>query len=99
MMSTHGLLNLVLSHTTWRQVDGAWSSFNYPKYLSCQNCSKHWVDGVNNRRYDPIGLKQVWHTKWWPTRQFTFILLLVESNVVYSRARARNEKPTPQLKF
>ena len=99
MMSTHGLLNLVPTHTTWRQVDGAWTSFHYAQYLSRHNRSKHWVDDVNNRRHDPIGLEQVWHTKWWPTRQFTFILSLVEANAVYSRARARNEKPTPQLEF
>jgi hypothetical protein len=32
--------------------------------LSRHNHSKHWVDDVDNRRHDPIGLEQVWHTKW-----------------------------------
>ena len=97
MMSTHGLINLVPSHTTWRQVDGAWVSFHYAEYLSRHNRIKHWVDDVNNRRHDHIGLEQVWHTTWWPTRQFTFICSLGKANAVYSRALARNKKTNPQL--
>ena len=99
MMSTHGLLNEVVDHKTYRQVDGEWKSFNYAEYLSRHNRCKHWVDDVNNRRHDPIGLEQVWHTKWWPTRQFTFICSVVESNAVQCRARARKEPATPQLQF
>lgn len=57
------------------------------------------MDDVNNRRHDPIGLEQVWHTKWWPTRQFTFICSVAEANAVQSRARAMDETPTPQLEF
>ena len=86
MMSTHGLLEPVDDHTTYRQEkDGTWVNFNYTEYLSRHNRSKHWVDDVNNRRHDPIGLEQVWHTKWWPTRQFTFICSVAEANAVMSR--------------
>jgi len=99
MMSTHGLLNEVSDHKTYRQKDGQWTTFNYAEYLSRHNRSKHWVDDVNNRRHDPIGLEQVWHTKWWPTRQFTFICSVAESNAVHCRARARKHTPTPQLEF
>ena len=100
MMSTHGLLEPVNDHTTYRQErNGTWVKFNYTEYLSRHNRSKHWVDDVNNRRHDPIGLEQVWHTKWWPTRQFTFICSVAEANAVQSRARARDETPAEQLKF
>ena len=74
-------------------------SFNYVKYHSRHNRSNHWVDDVNNRRYDNIGLEQVWHTKCWETRQCTFICSVAEANLVNSRARARQGKPTPQLAF
>ncbi|KAL7525460.1 hypothetical protein ACHAXR_001013, partial [Thalassiosira sp. AJA248-18] len=99
MMSTHGLLEEVADHKTYRQKDGVNVTFNYVEYLSRHNRSKHWVDDVNNRRHDPIGLEQVWHTKWWPTRQFTFVCSVAEANAVQCRARARKETPTPQLDF
>ena len=83
MMSTHGLLTPVLDHKTYHQnASGQWVSFNYPEFLSRHNHSKHWVDDINNRCHDPIGLEQVWHTKWWPTRQFTFICSVAEANAV-----------------
>ena len=100
MMSTHGLLTSVPDHVTYRQKpDGGWESFCYPEFLSNHNNSKHWVDDVNNRRHDPIGLEQVWHTKWWPTRQFTFICSVAESNAVHCKARATKAPATPQLEF
>ena len=73
--------------------------FNYVEYLSRHNRSKHWVDDVNNRRHDPIGLEQVWNTNFWETRQFTFICSMAEANSMYSRGRASQGKPTPQLAF
>lgn len=100
MMSTHGLLTPIPDHKTYRQNEsGQWVSFNYPEFLSRHNHSKHWVDDINNRRHDPIGLEQVWHTKWWPTRQFTFICSVAEANAVNCRARASNAHTTPQLEF
>jgi hypothetical protein len=99
MMSTHGLLSEVSDHTTWRKKDGEWVSYNYAEYLSRHNRCKHWVDDVNNRRHDPIGLDQVWKTKWWPTRQFTFICSVAESNAVHSRARERRTPSDTQLEF
>ena len=63
LVSTHRLLTEVDNHKTYRQKDGAWVSFNYVEYLSRHNHSKHWVDYMNNRRHDPIGMEQVWHTK------------------------------------
>ena len=59
LMSTQGLLIEVDDHKTYRQKDGAWVSFNYVEYLSRHNRSTYWVDDVNNRRHDPIGLEQV----------------------------------------
>ena len=100
MMSTHGLLTPVEDHVTWRQKpSGEWFSFQYPEFLSRHNHAKHWVDDVNNRRHDPIGLEEVWHTKWWPTRQFTFLCSVAESNAVHSLARAKKSLPTPQIDF
>ena len=99
LMSTHGLLTEVDDHKTYRQKDGGWVSFNYVEYLSHHNLSKHWVDDVNNRSHDHIGLEQVWHTKCWETQQFTFISFVAEANPVYLRARVRQGKTTPQLAF
>ena len=54
---------------------------------------------MNNRRHDPIGLEQVWHTKWWPTQKFTSICSVYEANAVYSRAHGRKTILMPQLEF
>ena len=74
-------------------------TFKYTEYLSRRNQIKHWVDDVNNRRHDTIVLEQVWHKKWWPTQQFTFICSVAEANAVYSRAYERTTIPEPQLEF
>ena len=99
MMSTHGVLDEIQDHVTYRQVDGKWVSFKYAEYLSRHNRAKHWVDDVNNRRHDPIGLEQVWATKWWPNRQFTFICSIAEVNAGQARGRARKEPAEPTLQF
>ena len=98
-MSTLGLINEVPDHSTYRQKNGEWVTFNYAKYLSRHNHSENWVDDVNNRKHDPIGLEKVWHTQWWPTRQFNFIWSVAEANSVYSRARGSKAIPEPQLEF
>ncbi len=54
---------------------------------------------MNNHRHDPIGLEEVWGTKWWPMRQFTFLCSVAKVNAVQSRARARNKNYQPQLEF
>jgi hypothetical protein len=74
IMSTHGLMTTVENHTTYRYVGGEWKSFKYCEPMSRHNHAKHWVDDINNRRHDPIGLEEVWATKWWPHRQFFFHL-------------------------
>ena len=51
------------------------------------------------RRHDPIGLEEVWGTKWWPMRQFTFICSVAEVNACQSLARGRREATLPQLEF
>ena len=56
LMSTHGLLNELPNHSTYQQRNGEWVTFKYAKYISRQNHSNHWVDDVNNRRHDPIGI-------------------------------------------
>ena len=63
IMSTHGLINEISNHKTYRRVAGEWNTFNYNEPISHQNHSKHWVGDVNARRHDPIGLEDVWHTK------------------------------------
>jgi hypothetical protein len=74
IMSTHGMLDEIQDHKTWRKMeDGRWRSFNYTEPFSRYSKAKHWVDDHNNRRHDPIGLEEVWGTKWWPMRQFTFL--------------------------
>jgi hypothetical protein len=98
-MSTHGVLEEIQDHPTWRFVDGEWKTFKYAKPFSRHNRAKHWVDDVNNSRHDPIGLEQVWQTKWWPNRQFTFLLSVAEVNCVQARARVRKEVPEPTLTF
>jgi hypothetical protein len=55
IMSMHGMLETVQDHPTYWKVDGQWKSF---KYTSRYSRAKHWVDDVNNRRHDPIGLEE-----------------------------------------
>ncbi len=86
-MSTHGILKQVDDHVIYRNIDGEWKTFNYVELMSHHNCNKHWVDDVNNRCHDPIGLEDVSATKWWPTRQFTFICSVAEVNAVNSQAQ------------
>ncbi|KAL7467273.1 hypothetical protein ACHAXS_007534 [Conticribra weissflogii] len=99
LMSTHGMLDKIQDHQTGRRIGGVWRTFKYCEPVSHHNRAKHLVDDHNNRRHDPIGLEQTWRTKWWPTRQFTFLLAIAEVNAVNSRARARKEPAEPQLKF
>ena len=73
MMITHGLIHEITSHKTCRIVAGEWKTFNYTEPISRHNHSKHWVDDANARSHDSIGLEDVWHNKWWPHRQFTFL--------------------------
>ena len=99
IMSTHGMLETREDHPTYRKVDGQWKSFKYTEPFSRYCHAKHWVDDINNRRHDPIGLEEVWGTKWWAMRQFTFLCSVAEVNAVQSRARAKNETTMPQLDF
>ena len=99
IMSTHGVLDEIQDHVTYRLIDGQWKSFKYAEPFSRHNRAKHWVDDVNNRRHDPIGLEQVWKTKWWPNRQFTFLCSIAEVNAGQARARAKKETAMPTLEF
>ena len=74
-------------------------TFKYAECISRHNHSKHWVYDVNNRRHDPIGVDQVWHTKWWSTQKFTFICSVAEANAIYSRSQGKKAIPEPQLGF
>jgi hypothetical protein len=78
---------------------GCWKTFQYSEPFSRFSRGKHWVDDVNNRRHDPIGLEEVWQTKWWPMQQFTFICSIAEVNAVQSWARGTHEATMPQLQF
>jgi len=99
IMSAHGVLDEIQDHPTWRLVDGTWKTFKYAEPFSRHNRAKHWVDDVNNRRHDPIGLEEIWATKWWPNRQFTFLLSVAEANAVQSRARGKKEGAEATLNF
>ena len=99
MMSTHGLNEEVEDHVTQRWVNGERKRFKYTEPISTHKKAAHWVDDVNNRRHDPIGLEDTWRTKWWPDRQFTFLCELAESNAANSQARAKKESAQSQLDF
>ena len=99
MISTHGLIYEIPSHKTYRRVAEEWKTFKYTNPISNHNHSKHWVDDVNTRRHDPIGLEDVWHTKWWPYQQFTFLCSVSEVNVLNSQARARRLPAESQMAF
>ena len=79
-MSTYGMTQAEASEAWRRGKDGQWGKFNYTEPIANHVTSKHWVDAVNNRRHDPIGLEDVWATKWWPHRQFTFLCSVAEVN-------------------
>jgi hypothetical protein len=99
IMSTHGTLDEMEGHSTWRCVDGEWKSVRYAEPFRRHNKGKHWVDNVNNCCHDPVGLETMWKTKWWPNRQFTFLTSIAEVNARQARARARDDKPDPTLIF
>ena len=99
-MSTFGCLHEVEGHQAYRKLStGQAVRWTYVEPVSRHNRSKHWVDDHNQRRPAPIDLSFVWCTKWWPNRQFTFFLGLVEVNAANSRARALRAKPEPVLEF
>ena len=89
IMSTHGIINKIPTHKTYRRVVGEWKTFNYTDPIYRHNHSKNWVDDVNARRHDTIGLEDVFHTKLWPHREFTFLCSVSEINALNSRACAR----------
>ena len=99
IMSTHGMLDIIQDHPTYRKVDGSWKTFKYSEPFSRYSRAKHWVDDINNCRHDPIGLEEVWQTKWWAMHQFTFICSVAEVNAVHSLARGKREATKPQLEF
>ena len=73
IMSTHGTLDEVEGHLTWRCINGEWKSFRYVEPFRRHNKWKHWVDNVNNHRHNPIALDNTWKTKRWPNCQCTFL--------------------------
>ena len=99
MMSTHGLISDVADHRAFRFLGGEWKSFPYPEPILRHNCSKHWVDDHNNRRHDPISLDEIWRTKCWEHRQFTFFVRLSEVNANNTKVRACGRPATPQIEF
>ena len=99
LMSNRGVINEIPSHKTYRRVAGEWKTFNYTKPISRHNHSKHWVYDVNARRHDPVGLEDVWHTKWCPRQQFTFLCSLSDFNALNSWAFARRLPAKSQMAF
>ena len=47
----------------------------------------------------PILLESVWMTKWWPNRQFTFLLSVAEVNAGMAKARAKKAPADSVLDF
>ena len=45
------------------------NTLSHSSITTCQ----HWVDDVNNHRHDPVGVEEVWATKWRKIRQFALI--------------------------
>ncbi len=100
IMSTHGMTQEVETSEAWRRgKDGQWGKFKYTEPIANHVTSKHWVDDVNNRRHAPIGLEDVWATKWWPHRQFTFLCSVAEVNANNSVARANDSPADHQVVF
>ena len=99
IMSTHGTLREITTHGTRRVVNGTVHNFKYVEPLSRHNIAKHFVDDVNNRRHDPIGLDSGWPTKNWAHRQLAFFLSVSEVNALNSQARGRKMAAVPTLVF
>jgi hypothetical protein len=59
IMLTHGMLDEIQDHPTYRKVDGHWKSFKYSEPFSHYSQGKHWVDDINNCCCDPIGSEEV----------------------------------------
>ncbi|KAL7477985.1 hypothetical protein ACHAW6_003774, partial [Cyclotella cf. meneghiniana] len=78
ILRLHGMLDEIQNHQTGCQIGGVRRSFKHSKPISRHNRAKHWVDDHNKRRHAPIYLDQMWKTKWWPTRQFTFLVGILE---------------------
>jgi hypothetical protein len=98
VMSTHGSMEET-DRVAWRIGKDGWSSFKYTEAFTNHCIAKHWVDDVNNRRHAPIGLEDIWATKWWPHRQFTFMLSVAEVNANNSSARALDVPAVHQIVF
>ncbi len=86
IMSLHGMLDEIQNHPTGHQIGRVWWLFKYLEPILGHNHAKHWVDDHNNRRHAPIGLDQMWKTKWWPTRQFAFLVGIVDVNEINMQA-------------
>ncbi len=101
IMSCHGTLTPVPTHKTLRRINGESEPrrFCYVEPLSRHNKAKHWVDDHNNRRHGVVSLSDGWRTKWWPHRQFTFILGVTEVNSIHTMARACKQPAESQLQF
>lgn len=96
-MSWHNILNEIKDHSTGSWVGGVWKLFKYSKPFSCHNCAKYLGDDHTNCCHASIGLDQT--CKWWPTRQFTYLIGIAEVNAMNLQALSHKEPPEPQLNF
>ncbi|KAL7554463.1 hypothetical protein ACHAWF_019026 [Thalassiosira exigua] len=100
MMSTHGVLDEVADHEAYRKTSaGEVVRWKYAEPNSRHNRAKHWIDDHNQRRHSPLDLAQLWNTKWWPHRQFSFFLSVAEVNALNSRGRALGKEAESVLYF
>jgi hypothetical protein len=66
VMLTHGRM-VETDREAWRVGKDCWSGFKYTEAIITNHCiAKHWGGDVNNRRHAPIGLEDIWATKWCP---------------------------------
>lgn len=102
IMSTHGTLERVAEAKTkrcYKNDDGAVTTkeFEYPEPMHQHFFARHVVDDHNNRRHSPISIEETWGTKWWPHRNFAFLLGVTEVNVALVHAMINEKKALPQL--
>ncbi len=67
---------------------------NYLEPKICHNCSKHWVDDVNNCCNNPIDLDNICATKCWPTWPFTFLVQFIMQSTYVLEPRGKFRSTT-----
>ena len=101
ILACHGTLMLILVHKMLHGINGKLKlcHFCYVKTFSHNNKAKYCVNDHNNHRHVNVSLSDVWRTKWWPHRQFTFVLGIAKVNIINMMARTLKLPADSQLQF